>query len=338
MKPVLLHFSGLAWPLVGILFVVAVLAVGAWLTVLRRRGGVTKDHAATAVVMLVLIAIALVILHFMQEIRVNAYGAMLTLGFIAGTITAVRLGIRRGIPAERLLDLGLYVLVGAIIGARVLWVLISSNHEPLFDINLIMAKGLGGLSFHGGLLGGLIAATVYILLARLPYWRVADCAAPGVAIGYAITRIGCFLNGCCFGKECNLPWAVTYPAPPVGPEGPVAAFGPTMQIVHVHPVQLYATGIGLIMYGILLLLSRGNSLGRAGRLFMIFLMLEGVERFVMEIYRFPDPNFTGTVTPAQGFSVLLVLVGIIGWFTLPKNPAVLAEKPKSTEPAPAEAK
>jgi phosphatidylglycerol:prolipoprotein diacylglycerol transferase len=310
MKPVLLALPGPTWPVVALLFVVAIIAVGLWLVLVRRRGGLTREHTLTAGIVLALVAVALLILRGMPEIQIKAYGAMLTVGFVFGTLSAVRLGRRRGIPAERLLDLGLWILVGAIFGARIMYVLITPNPGPLFDVSRIMAEGLGGLSFHGGLLGGLLTGSAFILLSRLPYWRVTDCLAPGIALGYAITRIGCFLNGCCFGKHTDLPWAVTFP-----------------QIGHpVHPTQLYASLIGFAMFGILLWLARGNSLGRAGRLFMVFLVLEGIERFTMEIYRQPDPNFTGTLTPAQFVSVALVILGLIGWFVLPKRPAVLPDE------------
>ncbi len=318
MRPVLFTLPSPAWPVVGALLALAVVGVGIWLVAMRRRGGLTREHGATAAIVLALVTAALLVLHYMPEIQVKAYGAMLTVGFALGTLAAVRLGRRRGIPAERLLDLGLYVLVGALIGARVLWVLITPDAGPLFDFGSVMAAGLGGLSFHGGLIGGLITGSVYILLARLSYWRVADSVAPGLALGYAITRIGCFLNGCCSGKEADLPWAVTFPH---------AAHA-------VHPTQLYASLIAFGMFGILLLLARGHGLGRAGRLFMVFLALEGVERFVMEIYRVPDPNFTGAVTPAQFVSVILVILGIIGWFVLPKTPAVVeVPTPAETERA-----
>jgi phosphatidylglycerol:prolipoprotein diacylglycerol transferase len=333
MKPVLYELHGLTWPIFGAIVALAVVLVGVWLAVARRRGPLTRDHSITAAVVLGMTLLALFILNAMPAIRINAYGAMLTVGFILGTFTAIRLGMRRGIAPERLLDLGLFVLVGAIIGARVAYVMITPDAGPLFDVNLIMAKGLGGLSFHGGLIGGLLAATGYILATKQRFWLMADCTAPGIALGYAITRVGCFLNGCCFGKPAeNLPWAVTFPSPvDNGPIGPVPPFGPIGQIAYVHPVQLYATFMALAMFGILLLLSRGQSLGRAGRLFMVFLVLEGVERFVMEIYRFGDTG--GVVTPAQFVSALLVVAGVIGWFTLPKQPAVLPDASKAEQAA-----
>ena len=105
------------------MFVIALLALtaiglGAWLFWLQRRKRYTRDHLYTAVAMLVMVGGILLLLRWVGHVRVNSYGAMLMLGFIAGTLTAMRLGIRRGVPGERLLDLGLLILLGAIIGAR----------------------------------------------------------------------------------------------------------------------------------------------------------------------------------------------------------------------------
>jgi len=313
MRPVLAILPAPSLFIILIVLACLALAIGGWLAWLRRYGRLTSDHTYTGVTLLVMCAIVLFVLRRIGEVHINAYGTMLMLGFIAGTYSGARLGRRRGISAERILDLGLIILVGAIIGARALYVLITPG-ETLLNIPRIMHEGLGGLSFHGGLIGGFLAGGIYIWLTGLNYWRVVDTLAPSVAIGYAITRIGCFLNGCCFGKAApDLPWAMKFPhSPELYPH-----------TIAVHPTQLYASAMGLLMFGILLLLARGSSQGRAGRVFMALLMLEGAERFVMEIYRFPDPNFHGLLTPAQWASIVLVIAGIIGWFVLPKVPAVV---------------
>lgn len=319
MRPVLLDLPhGPTWLLITALLVAGIVIAGVWLAWLRRRGALTRDHLYTAAAALVMAGIILVILHQVGSVRVNSYGAMLMVGFVIGTLSGVHLGRRRGVPAERLLDLGLIILVGSIIGARLMYVLLTPNAGPIIDIHTILKSGLGGLSFHGGLIGGLLTASIYIAITKLSFWRVADTIAPAVAVGYAITRIGCFLNGCCYGKPAPawLPWRMTFPLSPDG------------CIRDVHPSQLYASLMGFAMFGILLWLSRGNSLGRAGRLFMAFLMLEGVERFVMEIFRFdPHPfvHFSGstfTLALAQVVSLLIIVIGIIGWRLLPKQPAV----------------
>ncbi|MHB9024628.1 MAG: prolipoprotein diacylglyceryl transferase [Armatimonadota bacterium] len=320
MKPVLFSLPGPSLLTCLLIFAVITVGVVLWLGWLQHRRAVTRDHLFTGGAVLLISAVLLAILNRLPEIRVNAYGTMLMLGFIAGTISGIYLGRRRGVPADRVLDLGLFILFGAIIGARVVYMLITPNAGPFFDPAQVLRNGLGGLSFHGGLFGGLLAGTLYMLLAKLRFWRVVDALAPSVALGYAITRIGCFLNGCCYGKPApeGFPWAMDFPHSPDSLLHPV---------LHVHPTQLYAAAMGFLMFGILLWLSRGNGLGRAGRLFMAFLMLEGVERFVMEIFRQPDPSASGPLTLAQIVSILLILAGMAGWFLLPNYPAVDAPAP-----------
>ena len=297
--------------MLGLLALIA-LGIAVWLYWLRARQAYHPDYLYTGIAIVVLSAIMLSVLRGVGELRINAYGTMLMCGFLLGIGSAVRVGIRRGVPADRLLDLGLAILVGAIVGARVLYVILTPGEQWL-DLPRVLHEGLGGLSFHGGLLGGLLTGSLYIHAAKLNYWRVVDSLAPGIAIGYAVTRIGCFLNGCCFGKPApGLPWAMVFPHSP-------DAF---IRTVPVHPTQLYASAMGFTMFGILLLLSRGRGLGRAGRLFMVLLMLEGVERFVMEIFRYPDPHFHGLLTPAQWASIVLVIGGLLGMYLLPRRPAV----------------
>jgi len=314
-KRTLLDTAGPSWLVVLLLLLVVAAGVGAWLYWLRRNNHCTRDHLYTAAAIVGMAGIILIILHAIGRVRVNSYGAMLMCGFIAGAISMVKLGRRRGIPAELVLDLGLIILVGAILGARITYVLITKDAGPLFDLHRIVTEGLGGLSFHGGLIGGFITGGTYIYLTRLNFLRVLDSAAPAIAIGYAITRIGCLLNGCCYGKPAPrwLPWAMNFPD------------SPDPLVVQVHPTQLYASLMGFAMFGILLWLSRGQSLRRAGRLFMVFMMLEGVERFVMEIFRYQpiDPTQPpAVITLAQLVSILIFLIGIVGFFLLPNNAAV----------------
>lgn len=330
MRPVLFDIPvSLTGALLTLLVIVAGIAV--WLVLLRRAGRYTRDHLVTGAAIAGMAVLFLGIIFSVHHFKVNSYGAMLMVGFVTAILVGMRLARRRGIPGERLLDLGLVILIGSVIGARAMYMLISKNggSEPFIDWGSLLQNGMGGLSFHGGLLGGLLGIIIFVRFTKLRFWRVMDCTAPGVAIGYAITRIGCFLNGCCYGKHCDLPWAVSFPEITSSTGGLIRE-----AITRVHPTQLYATLMGLAMFAILLVLSRGNSLGRAGRLAMVFFMLEGVERFVMEIFREPDPTFHGMLTPAQWLCIGLVILGIAGWFLLPKYPAVDAA-PAADAPAPA---
>jgi phosphatidylglycerol---prolipoprotein diacylglyceryl transferase len=327
---VLFAFQAPALPVLLAILAGAMVLVGGVLLWLRRRGSLSRDHVFTGVAAVGMLLVVLLLLRWKGEVRVNAYGFMLMCGFVAGTLTALRLAIRRAIPADRIIDLGLIILVGAIVGARVLYVLITKEpngaHPPLIDPSML-THGLDGLSFHGGLIGGFLTGGMYLYLTKSNFLRVIDAMAPAIAIGYAITRIGCFLNGCCYGAGCNLPWGI-----------PVTNLHDHLTR---HPVQLYASLMGLAMFGILLLLARGKSMGRAGRLFMVFLVLEGIERFVMEIYRQRDPSDHGFLTSAQAFSLVLLVIGIVGWYLVPNKPAVealpeapLPEATPEPEPAP----
>lgn len=309
MKPQLLQLTYNPYYCIA-LFVLAVLAVGGWLWYHKQKGTFQREHLLSGGVALLIVALFLFLIRWMGHFIVHSYGAMLMLGFIGGIYTATRLGIRRRIPAERIMDLGLLVLVAAIIGARLAYILIdrSTHAETIINVKEILANGLGGLSFYGGLIGGVLVSIVYVRVTKVNFWRLGDALAPGLALGYGITRIGCFLNGCCYGKPCALPWAMKFPGLP----GPV------------HPTQLYASLMGFAMFGILLWLSRGNSLRRAGRLLMVFLMMEGVERIVMEIFRAPDPNYNPVITPAMYVCVVLIACGILGWNLLPKHDAIPA--------------
>lgn len=328
---VLFKFHAPSLLVMGLIVIGAALLMAVVLFWLRRTGALTRDHIYTGMTAVVMLALLLGLLQWRGEVRVNAYGFMLMLGFVAGTFTALRLAVRRGIPGERIVDLGLVILVGALIGARAMYVLITTDatgaHPPFLDPTTF-TQGLSGLSFHGGLLGGTITGGAYIFLTKISFLRTADIAAPSIAIGYAITRIGCFLNGCCYGNACSLPWAI--------------AMVNLHDQVPRHPTQLYASAMGFLMFGILLFLARKESMGRAGRLFLVFLVLEGIERFVMELFREPDPKDTKFLLPhapwhlelftsAQILCIGIIAVAVICWFFLPKQPAVGPEPNQEDE-------
>ena len=137
---------------------------------------------------------------------------MVALGFVAGLWTASRRGLSAGVTAERVLDLGPWIIVGAIVGARSLYVISywreSFAGRPLWEV---VAVWQGGLVFYGGLIGSTVASILYIRLKQLPFWKMADIMAPSIALGYVFGRMGCLLNGCCYGRPCSLPWAIHYP-------------------------------------------------------------------------------------------------------------------------------
>jgi len=166
------------------------------------------------------------ILFHLGSFPVHSYGVMTALAFVIGLWTATLRARRVNIHAEIIADVTLWIMVGTIIGARVVYVATYWKDEfagqPLSEIFAIWH---GGLVFYGGLIGAIIAGAIYLRWKKLPLWKIADVLAPSIALGSVFGRIGCLLNGCCYGRACDLPWAITFPAdnPLHPPTYPVAA-------------------------------------------------------------------------------------------------------------------
>ncbi len=173
-------------------------------------------------------------------VHVTSYGLMLDVAFLVGTWLALREARRMGLDEDRLVSVILLTLVGSILGARALYVM-----EHLRDFRgaylSVLALWQGGLTLYGGIAAGTLVGLVAARRLGLPMWRTADALTPSLVLGTAFGRVGCFLNGCCYGRPTRLPWGVVFPP------GSFASleFGP----VPVHPSQLYfaATGLGLFL-------------------------------------------------------------------------------------------
>ena len=128
---------------------------------------------------------------------------------VDGQLARARLA---GISAEQIYDLGPWLILGGIVGGRVLYVISYWREQfaqnPFPEIFMVQH---GGLVFYGGLIGATLAGMFYIHRKKLPLWKIADIVAPSIALGSAFGRIGCLMNGCCYGRECHLPWAITFP-------------------------------------------------------------------------------------------------------------------------------
>jgi phosphatidylglycerol:prolipoprotein diacylglycerol transferase len=239
-------------------------------------------------------------------LTVRWYGVMMAIAFIAGLWTASRRGLRAGIPAEKILDIGPWL---TIVGARALHVVTYWREEfadrPFWEV---FAVWNGGLVFYGGLIGASLAGILYARLKHIALWKVADVLAPSIALGYVFGRIGCFLNGCCFGRDCDLPWAVTYPMGNLNgaPTHPV------------HPTQLYDSLLSLVLYIGLAWLYRHKKFD--GQVFAAYLLCYAVTRSIVESFR---GDYTSIhihsalhLTPAQLISIGIFAAGIALWTVL----------------------
>jgi phosphatidylglycerol:prolipoprotein diacylglycerol transferase len=202
----------------------------------------------------------------------------LMVGLFRTTRAARRIG---GIEVQQVVDLALYTMLGGIVMAHVVSVLLELPtyiHDPsqigkLWSGMLSPGGGLRGLSFHGGLIGAIGVVLLYTKRHKLKFMDVADLMTPALALGYAITRIGCFLNGCCYGVPTSLPWGVRFQPDPFS-----SALTPPS-----HPTQLYATAINVVLFFILVGMEKRRRY--SGQIFMSYLAMYSVYRFLIEILR-----------------------------------------------------
>jgi len=208
---------------------------------------------------------------------VYTFGVLLAAAYLAALGWLVRGARRAGLNPDALMSLGMWAIVGALIGAKAL-LAIRSPQEYLTSFAALRALVSSAGDFYGGFIGGLIAAALFF--ARhpgVPFWRSADIAAPAIALGQAIGRIGCFMAGDDYGRPTSVPWAVTFTDPLAGSIGG-APLG-----VALHPVQLYESVVCLALFGLLLWLARRWH--RDGDIIAAYTLLYAVARFVLEFFR-----------------------------------------------------
>ncbi|MCJ7821621.1 MAG: prolipoprotein diacylglyceryl transferase [Armatimonadetes bacterium] len=242
-------------------------------------------------------------------VDVHSYGTLLMVGFLSAILLSRRQARRMGLSADLPLDLGVWVLVAAVVSARVTFVALNWGYYSPRPAEVLYIWRQSGLSFHGGLLGGVVAGLLFSWRRGLSFWTVADMVAPGIALGYAIARIGCLLNGCCYGVPTELPWGMTFP---LYPDSQITT-DPS------HPTQIYAA-LGSLAILALLLWAR-NRLTVPGRLFLLYLMLYSVLRSGIELLRkgaTADIAFD-SVTQAQVASAVIFTVALLAFILLART-------------------
>ncbi len=217
------------------------------------------------------------VLFHVGSFVVHTYGVVLMAAFLVALGRAYTVAKRQNdpdMPPDNILDVGIWMIVVGVIGARLLFVVIGwkdYRHAPDFPGNIFKVWE-GGLSFHGGLFGGIGALVVYCLIKRLSILKVADLFVPSVMIAYAIGRVGCFLNGCCYGAPTNMPWGVRFLDDGTGHLTPPS-----------HPTQLYASALATLFFIGLVWVERHRRY--LGQVSCWFLLGTATERFIMEIWR-----------------------------------------------------
>ena len=249
---------------------------------------------------------------------VYTYGVLLAASYLIGLRLAMSRAKKWGVNPSRMLDLGIYIIIAALVGAKLLLLVVDFDQfrNPRDLLNLAR---LGGV-FYGGFILAVGVAFWYMARHRMPFWTTCDVAAPGIALGHVTGRLGCLAAGCCYGKPTDVPWAVVF-------TNPLAAANVGTPLgIPLHPTQLYEAGAALVIV-VLLLATERRGRHFAGRTFWSYMFLYAVTRFVIEIYR-GDPRGTvfGILSTSQFIAVILAPLSLVMLFWLSRNTPVTPEQ------------
>jgi phosphatidylglycerol:prolipoprotein diacylglycerol transferase len=253
------------------------------------------------------------ILFEIGSFPVYTYGVLLAAAYLLGLQFALVRARARGLDPNKVMDLGIWIIISALIGAKLLLLIVdfdSFRQNPRELLTLLRSGGV----FYGGLIAAVAVAFWYLRRHRLPVWTVCDAFAPGIALGHVIGRMGCFFAGCCFGRATEVPWAVTFTNTYANENA-----GTPLK-VPIHPTQLYEAGAELAILGLLLWFER-RWRPFPGRTFWSYLLLYGATRFVIEFYRGDARGMVGDLSTSQFVSVLLVPLSIVMLIVLARGSA-----------------
>ncbi|MCG3163977.1 MAG: Prolipoprotein diacylglyceryl transferase [Acidobacteria bacterium] len=262
----------------------------------------------------------------------NTYGFLLALAFVAGLLVMARLAARDGLDKQKVYDLGLWVLAASLIGSKALMVITEwdsyyrDNPRQIFTLDFFRSGGV----YYGGLIAAVIASVVVMRIYKLPWWRTADAFAPGIVIGQAIGRLGCFSAGCCWGKPTSawygvhftdkgheitgVPTIVSHLNDPIQQNvwaERLANLGGLLAPIHLHPTQLYEAGATLLIFVVLLFMHRRRRFD--GQVILAYAMLYSVARFIIEYWR-DDPRGEIFDLSTSQFIAVVMFVGALAAF------------------------
>jgi phosphatidylglycerol:prolipoprotein diacylglycerol transferase len=244
-------------------------------------------------------------------IELHSYGLFLAIAFLAGIWITSRNARKEGIAADTVWNLGLVILFATLVGAKLLMLIsdfsyYAANPREIFTMATLRSAGV----FYGGLLLALGAAAWYMKKRRLPAWQLADCAAPGIALGQVFGRLGCLMAGCCYGARTDVPWAIRFTDPYT------AAIMGTPLNVPLHPTQIYESlGVLLIFVFLTWRLSRRHM---NGQIILEYIGLYAVIRFIIEFFRADERGevFHGLISTSQFIAIITFAAAVLFYFYL----------------------
>jgi phosphatidylglycerol:prolipoprotein diacylglycerol transferase len=244
------------------------------------------------------------------------YGLLVAIGVLSGLTVAAKLAERAGVASDTAWNLGVLAIISSIVGAKLMlfindWSWYAAHPGEIFSLSTLQAGGV----FYGGLIAAVALSLWYIRKHRLPVLATCDAFAPGIALGHAIGRLGCFAAGCCYGKPTSLPWGVTFTNPLAN------HISGTPLGVPLHPTELYEAIFEFLNFLFLYWLFKRKT--SDGQVLGAYMFLYGVARFFVEFVR-GDPErgsvFGGVMTGTQLISIFLVLIGGALWLRRKKLP------------------
>ncbi len=257
--------------------------------------------------------------HF--DVPIYGFGMMLVMAFVFAPWLAWWRARREGLNGDIILDVGFWIFVCGLIGARALYC-IEYWGVDIHSLSDALQYWRGGIVYYGGVLGAAVGFLAFWWFHRFPIRPYVDAIAPSIALGTAFGRMGCFLNGCCYGDTCSLPWAMRFPAgsPPWADEvrnGLISQGSATS--LALHPTQLYSAIDGVVL---LVLLSAYYPLRRRdGEVIGVLMLAYPVTRFLIEQLRNDEPGIFLGMTISQTISVVVFAGAILYWVWLSRQPA-----------------
>lgn len=225
-------------------------------------------------------------------LTIHSYGFFLAVGLMLTIFYTTREAKRVGVDPQQMSDLIFYLAISALLGARLLFI-ITEFHDFADNPMEVFKVWKGGLVFYGGFIGALLTCIWYVKRHKMPLWKTADVLAPAVALGQSLGRIGCFSAGCCYGRETDVPWAVTFTDP-----DSLARLG-----VSLHPTQLYESALDLGIFLFLITFKKRKRFD--GQLFWLYALLYAIVRLFVEFFRGDPRGFLG------GFLATSQLIGLV---------------------------
>jgi phosphatidylglycerol---prolipoprotein diacylglyceryl transferase len=238
-------------------------------------------------------------------LTVYTYGVLLAAAYLLGLKMAMVRAAKRGLDANRVLDLGIYIIISALIGAKLLLFITDFRAYMANPRELLTIIRSGGV-FYGGLILAVVVALVYIRRIGLPLWTTCDVFAPGIALGHVVGRFGCLFAGCCYGRQVAQShwWTITF-------TDPFAATNVGTPLgVPLYPTQIFEAGAEALILAVLLLTERKGK-PFAGRTFWIYMLLYAVSRFIIEFFRGDERGNVGMFSTSQFISLLLAPLAIV---------------------------